>query len=91
MLSIIFDTIFTFIRIIEVAALVSVVMSWIMPYSRIKQTLDWLLSPVMHPFRLLNQKIMSRLGIPLDFSYLFFVIALDAVRMLLSQLCMMLL
>ena len=91
MLSIIFDTIFTVIRIIEIAALVSVLMSWIMPYSRIKQTLDWLLSPVMQPFRILNAKIMGRFNIPLDFSYFFFIIALDVVRMLLSQLYMMLL
>ena len=91
MLSIIFDTVFTAIRIIEIAALVSVVMSWIMPFSRFKQTLDWLLSPLMQPFRMLNAKIMGRFNIPLDFSYFFFIIALDVARMLLSQLYIMLL
>lgn len=91
MLNIIFDTIFTVIRIIELAALASVVMSWIMPYSRFKQTLDWLLSPVMQPFRRLNNMLMGRFNIPLDFSYFFFIIALDIVRALLLRLCEILL
>jgi len=90
MVNIIFDTVYTVISIVEFAALVSIFLSWIMPYSRIRMTIDWLLSPLVAPFRMLNMKLMSRFNIPLDFSYFFFFIGLNAVSVLLTRLHMML-
>ena len=77
---IIINTLFTVLRIIEVAAIVAVFMSWIMPHSQVRMKLEWLLSPIMQPFRWLNMKLTARINIPLDFSYMFLLIGIEIVR-----------
>lgn len=85
---IIFDTLYTFITVAEYAAIISVILSWVAPFSRIKSTIDWLLSPLVLPFRYLNMKLVSKLGIPLDFSYLMFFFGLRIIRTVLVRLQM---
>jgi len=87
--TILFKTIFTMLRIIEVAAIVSVFMSWIMPRSDVRMKLEWLLSPVMAPFRWLNMKLTAKTRMPLDFSYMFLLIGIELVRGLLIRLMIM--
>lgn len=82
----VFETLFIMLRIIEIAALVAVFMSWIMPHSEVRMKLEWLLSPFLKPFRWLNMKIASRTQIPLDFSYMFLLIGVEIVRALLIRL-----
>lgn len=82
---IIIKTLFTVLRIIEVAAIVAVFMSWIMPRSEVRMKLEWLLSPILMPFRWLNMKLTARLNLPLDFSYMFLLIGIEFVRGLLLR------
>jgi len=83
---VVYETIMLVFRIIELAALVSIILSWVMPMSRLRGTIDWLLSPIMYPFRWLNMKLVSKMRIPLDFSYLFMLIGLDVARVIVARL-----
>lgn len=82
---VIYETLMLVFRIIELAALVSIILSWVMPMSKFKGTIDWLLSPIMYPFRWLNMKLVSRIQIPLDFSYLFMLIGIDVARIVVAR------
>lgn len=82
---VIYETLMLVFRIIELAALVSIILSWVMPMSKFKGTIDWLLSPIMYPFRWLNMKLVSRIQIPLDFSYLFMLIGIDVARVVVAR------
>lgn len=86
MTTVIFNTLFTMLRIIEVAALVAVFMSWIMPQAEVRMKLEWLLSPFLAPFRWINMKIAARTRMPLDFSYMLLLIGIEVVRALLIRL-----
>ena len=86
MATIVFNTLFTMLRIIEVAAIVAVFMSWIMPRSEVRMKLEWLLSPIMAPFRWLNMKIASRTRMPLDFSYMFLLLGIEVARAVIIRL-----
>ena len=89
MTTIIVNTIFAVFRVIEIMALVSIFMSWIMPYSRARATIDYLLSPLLMPFRKLSLKLTSKLQVPLDFSYMFLLIAMEIVRALVIRVAFM--
>ena len=91
MITVIFNTIFTMLRIIEVLAIVAVFMSWIMPRSEVRMKLEWLLSPFMAPFRWLNMKITARTRMPLDFSYMFLLLGIELARGILTRLMIFLL
>lgn len=83
---VIYETVMLVFRIIELAAMVSIILSWVSPMSRFKGTIDWLLSPIMAPFRWLNMKLVSKIQIPLDFSYLFMLIGIDVARVIVARL-----
>ena len=82
---VIYETVMLVFRIIELAALVSIILSWVLPMSKLRGTIDWLLSPIMYPFRWLNMKLVSKIRIPLDFSYLFLLIGLDIARVIVAR------
>lgn len=85
----VFNTLFIVLRIIEVATLVAVFMSWIMPRAEIRMKLEWLLSPFLAPFRWINMKIAARTrGMALDLSYMLLLIGIEVVRALLIRLQM---
>ena len=82
---VIYETIMLVFRIIELAVMVSIILSWVMPMAKIKGTIDWLLSPIMQPFRWLNMKLTAKIQIPLDFSYLFLLIGIDVARIIVAR------
>lgn len=83
---VIFNTLFILLRIIEVATLVAVFMSWIMPRAEVRIKLEWLLSPFLAPFRWINMKIAARTrGMALDLSYFLLLIGIEVVRALLIR------
>lgn len=86
MLYLIFKTLFTFIRVVEIVTLVYCVLSWIMPGSVIFALLGRFLEPIARPFRALSRALMGRFNLPIDFSLFFMLIGLDIVRALLSRL-----
>ena len=61
---VIYETIMLVFRIVELMALVSIILSWVMPMA----------------------KIVSRIQIPLDFSYLFMLIGIDVARAVVARL-----
>ena len=83
---ILFDTIYTVIRVLKTAAMISILLSWFAPRSRVHMTIDWLLSPLVQPFRILSMKLTARMGIALDFGYFFFFVGLNILETLLYQL-----
>lgn len=89
MTSIIVNTVFTVFRVIEIMALVSIIMSWVMPFSKARATIDYLLSPLLLPFRKLNMKLTAKLQIPLDFSYMFLLMAMEIAKALIIRIVYM--
>ena len=85
MLYTLYQSLMILFRIIEVATLVYVVLSWIMPGSGGYYFLGRFLEPLARPFRRLNRKLTSRMRIPLDFSLWFMLIGLDIVRAIVQQ------
>lgn len=85
MLYTLYQSLMILFRIIEVATLVYVVLSWIMPGSGAYYFLGRFLEPLARPFRRLNMKLTSRMRIPLDFSLWFMLIGLDIVRAIVQQ------
>ena len=85
MLYTLYQSLMILFRIIEVATLVYVVLSWIMPGSGADYFLGRFLEPLARPFRRLNRKLTSRMRIPLDFSLWFMLIGLDIVRAIVQR------
>ena len=85
MLYTLYQSLMILFRIIEVATLVYVVLSWIMSGSGAYYFLGRFLEPLARPFRRLNMKLTSRMRIPLDFSLWFMLIGLDIVRAIVQR------
>ena len=85
MLYIIYRTLNLLLWTIDTAVLVYCVLSWIAPNSRAFGVLAYLIEPFVRPFRPLGRWIIQKTGIPLDFSIILLLIALQILqRILLS-------
>lgn len=78
-------SLFWFFRVIELACFAYCILSWIIPNSRIFQALGQFIEPLTRPFRPLSNWIMERTGLPIDFSLLFLLLAIDALRAILFR------
>ena len=74
------------ISVLQTAAFIYCVLSWIAPQTRVYEILQFLMEPFVRPFRPLGEWIMQRIGIPLDFSFMFFILALYIAQRLLYSL-----
>ena len=63
---IIIKTITMICSVLETAAFIYCLLSWIAPQSGIYGVLEYLLEPFVRPFRPLGQWIMEKTGIPLS-------------------------
>ena len=73
-----------FIRALQLALMVYVVLSWIArPYSKVYIFVRNLVSPLLAPFRPLGRKLMEK-GLMVDLSVLFAWLALTVVQRLLG-------
>lgn len=76
-----------FLRIVETAILIYVVLSWFrLRNNKIFLWLEGFIRPFVAPFRRLSVWITSRSGIPLDFSCYFAVIGIYVVQALWQRL-----
>lgn len=69
-----------FLRIVEYAILVYVVLSWFQPRNRAFYWLANFVAPFVRPFRRLSLWITARFRIPLDFSCWFAVFGLHIIN-----------
>jgi len=76
----------TFLRIVDTAILIYVVLSWFRPRSNIYLWLEGFVRPFIMPFRRLSVWLMSRTRMPLDFSCWFAMIGISIVERLLWRL-----
>ncbi|MGI6238734.1 MAG: YggT family protein [Christensenellales bacterium] len=81
----IYQTFQYFFRILELAIIGYVILSWIAPRSTVHQFLARLIEPAAHPFRVLNQRLLGRFNLPIDFTMLFLLIAIGLARQLLLR------
>lgn len=79
----VFQTASTFLRVVDTAILIYVVLSWFRPRNRIYLWLESFVRPFIAPFRRLSVWISSRTRMPLDFSCWFAMIGLSIVNQLL--------
>lgn len=82
---ILYRTISLIFYVIETATFVYCVLSWIMPQSRVYEMLSFLLEPFVRPFRPLGRWIMTKTGLPIDFSFMIFMFALYAAERLIIR------
>ena len=82
MIYIFFRTLTMVISALETAAFIYCVLSWIAPQTRIYEILSFLMEPFVRPFRPLGEWVMQRIGLPLDFSFMFFILALYIIQRL---------
>ena len=66
---------YIFLRLISWAILIYCVMSWFRPTFRAFDTLGRFIQPFVAPFQKLSMKVMRYFRAPVDFSYLFAMLA----------------
>ena len=76
---ILFYSLSQLLRLLSLAILVQVIMSWVYPQGKVYYWLRRLTEPIMAPFRRLSMWLMRRTGLPLDFSPWFAMIAINLV------------
>ena len=79
---IIFNALSQLLRLVSLAILVEVIMSWVYPRGKVYYWIGRFIEPVMAPFRRLSMWIMQRSGMPIDFSPWFAMIAINLVSQL---------
>ena len=75
-----------FLQILDFAIILYCVMSWFRPRNRFFDWLTQFVEPIMAPFRGISMWIMQKTGIPLDFTPVFAIIALNVIGNLLWRL-----
>lgn len=75
----------TFLRVVDTAILLYVVLSWFRMRNRLYLWLESFVRPFVAPFRRLSVWISSRTRMPLDFSCWFAMIGISIVERLLWQ------
>ena len=66
-----------FLQLMSTAIFIYCILTWILPRSNIRYWMERFISPFTNPFRPLCQKIAMKLGIPIDFSCWFAMIAIQ--------------
>ena len=79
-----------FLRILQTAILVYVVLSWFRPRFKLFFWLENFVAPFVRPFRRLSLWITARLRVPLDFSCWFAIIGLQIIDALWRKLYILL-
>lgn len=80
-----------FLRVLDGAIFVYVILSWFRPSFRAYYWLTRFIEPFVSPFRKLSVKIMTRTKVPLDFSCWFAMIAIAILERLWARLFLLLL
>lgn len=73
----------TFLRVVDAAILIYVILSWFRPRNSLYLWLESFVRPFVAPFRRLSVWLMSRFRMPLDFSCWFAMIGISIVDQLL--------
>ena len=79
-----------FMRVVIYAMLIYCILSWFRPTFRAYDWLGAFVQPFVAPFRWLSMKLMSYFRAPVDFSYLFAIIAIEIIERLWWQLYLLL-
>lgn len=85
-MTLLFQALFLILRILEGAIFVYFLSSLFAPHGTFTQQIGRILSPVLLPFRVLNQKLLGRFALPVDFSLMFALIGIDVIYRLLAWL-----
>ena len=73
---------YLFLRLITAAILIYCVLSWFRPTFRAFELLGNFISPFVAPFRRLSMRLMHYFRAPVDFSYLFALLAYQIIERL---------
>lgn len=76
----VFYAVSIFLRILRIAILIYVVLSWFRPRFKAFYMLESFVKPFIIPFRRLSVWLMSKTRMPLDFSCYFSLIAISVVQ-----------
>ena len=79
---ILFYSLSQLLRLLSLAILVQVIMSWVYPQGKIFYWIGRLIEPIMAPFRSLSLWIRRRFNLPIDFSPWFAMIGINLVSQL---------
>lgn len=78
----VFQAGYIFLRLVSAAILIYCVLSWFRPSFRAYEVLGNLIQPFVAPFRKLSMKLMNYFRAPVDFSYLFAILAIQIIERL---------
>lgn len=81
-----FHTLYIFLRIMDTALFIYVILSWVAPRTQVYYMFARFVEPFLRPFRVLSNRLLGRFALPIDFSVIFAWIAIEILYSLLSRL-----
>jgi uncharacterized protein YggT (Ycf19 family) len=81
-----FQALFIFLRIMDAALFLYVILSWVAPRTRVYYTFGRFVEPFLRPFRALSNRLLSRSALPIDFSVIFAWIGIQVLNYILTRL-----
>ena len=81
-----FRTLYIFLRIMDTALFIYVILSWVAPRSQVYDALGRFVEPFLRPFRVLSNRLLGRFALPIDFSVIFAWIAIEILYNILTRL-----
>lgn len=76
----VFYAVSIFLRILRIAILIYVVLTWFRPQFKVFYMLENFVKPFIMPFRRLSVWLMSKTRMPLDFSCYFSLVAISLIQ-----------
>ena len=81
-----FQTLSIFLRVMNGALFIYVILSWIAPRTQIYFLLGRFVEPFLRPFRVLSNRLLGRFALPIDLSVLFAFIGIEVIQYFLMRL-----
>jgi uncharacterized protein YggT (Ycf19 family) len=81
-----YRTLMVFLRVMDAALFIYVIMSWIAPRTQIYYVIGRFVEPFLRPFRVLSNRLLGRFALPIDFSVIFAFIGIEIIQIFLTRL-----
>ena len=81
-----FRALFVFLRIMDTALFLYVILSWIAPRTQVHSLLARFVEPFLGPFRALAHRLLGKYALPIDFSVIFAFIGIEVLNYFLTRL-----
>jgi uncharacterized protein YggT (Ycf19 family) len=81
-----YRTLYLFLRIMDGALFLYVILSWIAPQTQVYYMLGRFVEPFLRPFRALSNRLFGRFAMPIDLSVIFAFFGIEILQYFLTRL-----